>query len=138
MGAFDNYNVLTRYPCVISAYESGLTSPFIKVKKIILTVEAEYKAEHGKTILNITDKNNISSEIEFRLTNQKPVKQKVKEENVVKFKANTSPDTIKSLLTKNILDLDTGITWDNIDWEDSDAVSKTLASVIHFLENEPK
>lgn len=138
MGAFDNYNVLTRYPCVISAYESGLSSPFIKVKKIILTVEAEYKTEHGKTVLNITDKNNISSEIEFRLTNQKPVKQKVKEENVVKFKANTSPATIKSLLTKNILDLDTGITWDNIDWEDSDAVSKTLASVIHFLENEPK
>jgi hypothetical protein len=133
MGAFDNYNVLTRYSSVILAYESGITAPFIKVKKMVLEVEAEYKSQYGKTILNITDKKNINNEIQIRLSDKKPVEQVAKN---FKIKPISSANTIKTLLTTNVIDLDTGIDWDNVDWEDHVAVSNTLSSVIEFLENE--
>jgi hypothetical protein len=60
MGAYDNYNVLTRYSCILTAYESGLVAPFVKVKKFVLKVESEYKMVHDKSVLNINDKKNIS------------------------------------------------------------------------------
>ena len=34
--------------------------------------------------------------------------------------------------------LDTGIDWDNIDWNDHTTVSNTLSSVIEFLEKNLK
>lgn len=135
MGAFDNYNVLTRYHGVISAYESGLSTPFIKVKKVVLAVEAEYKTQYEKTILNITDKKHINNEIQVRLSDKKPVEQVIKTFNVKPIR---SPKTIKTLLTTNIMAIETGIDWDSIDWENHATVSKILSSVIDFLENEPK
>ena len=133
MGAFDNYNVLTRYSCVVSAYNEGLIAPFIKVKKIILDVESEYKTQREKSVLNITDKKNISDEIYSRLFDGKrtvTVDNKPFRVKPIKLSA-----TIKTLLTSNIMELESGIDWDSIDWEDSAAVSRTLANVIEFLEN---
>jgi hypothetical protein len=135
MGAFDNYNVLTRYNCVVSAYESGLSVPFVKVKNVVLAVETEYKTQYDKTVLNVTDKKNISNEIQTRLLDKNPEKQATKS---FKVKPIRSPNTIKALLTTKIIDLDIGIDWDNIDWEDHVEVSNTLSSVIDFLENDSK
>ena len=135
MGAFDNYNVLTRYHCVILAYESGLSAPFIKVKKVVLAVEAEYKTQYEKSVLNITDKKNISNEIQSKLSDKIIAKTSTKN---FKIKPIESSNTIKALLTTKIIDLDTGIDWDNIDWEDHVVVSNTLSSVIEFLENDFK
>ena len=132
MGAFDNYNVLTRYNCIISAYESGLSLPFIKVKKVILEVESGYKSKHGKSVLNITDKGNISDEIKSRLFDNNKVESITK---TFKVKPIKSSSTIKTLLTSNVMELDTGIDWDNIDWENHAKVSNVLASVIAFLDN---
>ena len=131
MGAFDNYNVLTRYRCIIPAYKNGLSQPFIKVKKVVLNVESEYKAKNEKSVLNITDKSNISDEIESRLFNKS---KSTSTEKTFKIKQIKSSATIKTLLTCNILALDTGINWDNIDWEDHDTVSQTLSTIIDFLE----
>lgn len=47
MGAYDNYNVLVRYPAVMDAYSNGNTLPFLKMKNIVLTTEANYKKRKG-------------------------------------------------------------------------------------------
>ena len=133
MGAFDNYNVLTRYSSVIDAYEAGLSSPFVKTKKIILDVESKYKSKNNKTVLNISDKKNISTEIEDRLLNKQtfpPTK------TSFQLKTKSFSQTIKALLTSNIIELDTGINWNDIDWENHATVSKTLSTVIDYLEEE--
>ncbi|WDE09173.1 hypothetical protein SG34_030890 [Thalassomonas viridans] len=132
MGAYDNYNVLTRYTCVIDAYESGLSLPFIKTKKIVLEVEAQYKTQHGKSVLNVTDKKNISEEITNRLFNKK---QPVASAPSFKIKPFKSSQAIKTLLTKNIIELNTGVDWNDVDWEDHIAVSKALSTVVEYLEN---
>jgi hypothetical protein len=131
MGSFDNYNVLTRYSCIISAYKNGLSQSFIIIKKLVLAVESEYKIQNEKSVLNKTDRNNISDEIESRLFKKN---KNVSSEKHFKIKKIKNPNTIKTLLTCNILALDTGIDWDNIDWEDHDTVSNTLSTIIEFLE----
>ncbi|KGJ96054.1 hypothetical protein [Colwellia psychrerythraea] len=132
MGTFDNYNVLSRYKCVITAYESGLSTPFIKVKKMVLTVETEYKIQYKKSVLNLTDKKNIDNEIQSKLLNKIPLRPIPKTYKVENIK---SANTIKALLMANIMELETGIDWDNIDWDDHAAVSMIFSSVIEFLEN---
>jgi len=131
MGAYDNYNVLTRYSCVLSAYESGLATPFIKVKKVVLEIESEYKAQHNKTILNITDKKNISDQIESKLLDKKIVVATQKTFKIPKIK---SSNTIKELLTSNIMELELGIDWENVDWENHTKVTDILSTVVEFLE----
>lgn len=138
MGAFDNYNVLTRYPSVIKAYETGLSLPFVKVKKVVLNVESEYKVKHGKTIFNISDKRNISELIMDILKNEK---KSVIVSKIEKTKNIKSLSTVKTTLSSNIKDLDTGIDWNSLDWEDQKSVTEALDSVIlHlnslFLKNE--
>jgi hypothetical protein len=132
MGAYDNYNVLSRYANVIRAYKSGLSLPFIKTKKIVLDVEAEYKEEHQKSVLNVTDRNNINDEIDSRLFGKESLKSK---SNTFKIKPITYSNTIKNLLTTNVMELDTGVDWNNIDWEDHRSVKETIATVIDYLEN---
>lgn len=132
MGAYDNYNVLTRYNCVHNAYESGLSFPFIKTKKIILDIESAYKAEYKKTTLNLQDKKNIDEQIKLRLSNKKLIDPP---QQSFRLKPIKSANTIKALLTSNIMHLDTGIDWSTLDWEDYSAVSKTMSKVIEFLEN---
>jgi hypothetical protein len=133
MGAYDNYNVLSRYISVSNAYKSGLSLPFIKTKKIVLEVESEYKEKHKKSVLNITDKNNISDDIASRLLGQGSSKSV---SHTFKIKPISSSNTIKDLLTTNVMELDTGVDWKNIDWEDHSAVKETIAAVIDYLEND--
>lgn len=131
MGAYDNYNVLTRYACVIDAYESGLSYPFVKTKKIVLSVESKFKAEYGKTLLNVTDKKKIAKEIDAVLFEKKQAPAPAK---TYKIKSIHSSSAIKTILTTNITKLDTGIDWDNIDWEDKLSVSDAISTIIEFLD----
>lgn len=130
MGAFDNYNVLTRYPSVIESYETGLSLPFVKVKKVILSVESEYKNKHNKTVLNISDKRSISEEISNLLKNEN---KRVIDTKATKIKNVKSLSMAKMTLGSSLVDLDIGIDWDVIDWEDPQSVSGAIESVISHL-----
>jgi hypothetical protein len=128
MGAFDNYNVLVRYPCVFKYYESGMSSPFVKVKKIVIHVENEYKERSGKSVLNIEDKRAINRLIDKALIGGKISK----ENNIAQFsfpKIN-SEDALRKLLTENVFELDTGIDWESVDWQSSEDVNTTLKKLI--------
>jgi hypothetical protein len=131
MGAFDNYNVLTRYPSVITSYENGLRQTFMKVKKIVLDTEAKYRLLHDKKQLNIGDKKTISSQIDDILNGNIIEQQSVSEQ--VKIKSIQSPKIVKTLLESNILEMDIGIVWDDIDWESAKEVKNTVNFVIDFL-----
>lgn len=133
MGAYDNYNVLTRYPCVLKAYEDGLSFPFIKAKKIVKQVEQAYKTQHQKVILNINDKRAIDSEVKRLLTDVKDIK-KTPEHFV--FQKIKSSNTVKKLLSSNIMMLDVGIDWETVNWDNSVDVRHVMDKVIEFLEQE--
>jgi hypothetical protein len=133
MGAYDNYNVLTRYSRVIELYESGLSLAFVKTKKVVLEVESEYKSLHEKSVLNASDGKKIGLEIESRLFNKKG---QVKTPNLFKVKSIKSAQTIKTLLFSNIMELDMDIDWDNVDWEDHSAVSIIISNVVDYLDNQ--
>ncbi|MDK2598388.1 hypothetical protein [Pseudoalteromonas obscura] len=133
MGSFDNYKVLTRYPCVLSAYENGIALPFMKAKKIVLTIEEQYKEKHDKSVLNVTDKQHINDEIDCVLngTTQKASPP----HSAFKFKKINSANTIKTLFESNIFQLDTGIDWQELDWGKTADVNAALAKVIDYLES---
>jgi hypothetical protein len=135
MGAYDNYNVLSRYISVTSAYKSGIKLPFIKTKKMVLNVESEYRKMHNKSVFNITDRKNINHEIEIRLLGTENVKPP---SQTFKIKPITSSNTIKDLLTTNVMEFDMGVDWDSFDWADRSLVKDTLASVIDYLEKRNK
>lgn len=130
-GAYDNYNVLIRYPSVMKAYENGLNLPFLKSKKIILQTEQAFKEDHNKSLLNVNDKRTINEEIKKRLYGKKAANPLP---DTLKFKKIQSRHTIKKLLTSNLQDLGMEIDWDNIDWNDTTAVKVLMDSVIDFLE----
>ncbi|MCW8092935.1 ParB/Srx family N-terminal domain-containing protein [Alteromonas sp. ASW11-130] len=133
MGAFDNYNVLTRYPAVVKAYADGCSTPFIQMKKLILKIESDYKLEFDKNILNAIDKKNINERITKHLngetTNNTPPKKKSSYFQV-KIK---SVSALKTLLTSNVTELETGICWDELDWDDHKAVEETFNKIVEFL-----
>ncbi len=131
MGAFDNYNVLTRYSCIPEAYRSGLSIPFLKVKKIILEAELSYKKTHTKRLLNVTDKQAINSEIVAQIFSVKGAKSSQVE---FKIKPVSGCSVIKKLLMSNIMELDTGIDWDGVDWNDYSKVSHILSAVMDYLD----
>jgi hypothetical protein len=133
MGAYDNYNVLVRYPIVLDFYKSGLSDPFLKIKKIVLDIESAYKLEFEKTLLNITDKKLINKRIKSVLFGSD--KNRIANPTF-KFKPIKSARTVKALFTTDIMQLETGIEWDKINWDDPAEVTKTMAGVINFLEKE--
>nr|WP_013933293.1 ParB/Srx family N-terminal domain-containing protein [Pseudoalteromonas sp. SANK 73390]CBK62741.1 tmuA [Pseudoalteromonas sp. SANK 73390] len=133
MGSFDNYKVLTRYSCVLKAYENGIVLPFIHVKKIVLEIEEKYKKENDKSVLNVTDKRYINKEIDEAL-NEKPRKNNTAKSEF-KFKKISSANTIKTLFESNIFQLDTGIDWSELDWGKTSDVNAALAKVIDYLES---
>ncbi|ALU44438.1 hypothetical protein [Pseudoalteromonas rubra] len=137
MGSFDNYNVLTRYKCVIQAYEQGLvTMPFINVKKVVKQVENDYYSEFDKTLLTVTDKAEINKRIHAKLTGQKlTTKPKTK---AFRVKPIQHVETIKMLLTHNITELVDEVDWQAVDWGNRKAVTDTLAKVIEVLDNKSK
>ena len=133
MGAFDNYNVLTRYNSVISAYDAGLSISFVRTKKIVLGIESMYKAKNEKSKLNIEDKREINQEIENELLGNKEIKPIMKPFTIKSIK---SLSTIKTLLATNIMSLDIGIDWDDIDWDNRSVVSNVMEKVIKVLESD--
>ncbi|MEW6992619.1 hypothetical protein AADZ91_18300 [Colwelliaceae bacterium 6441] len=130
MGAFDNYNVLTRYPSVQLAYGEGLSISFVRMKKIVLTAENTYKAANGKSVLNITDKQNISEKIYSKLMNSSDVVATIKPFNIKSIK---SPEALQILLKSNVMELNTGIDWKNINWQEYDSISNALDKLCNFL-----
>jgi len=133
MGAFDNYNVLTRYPCVAKAYQEGLRAPFTRVKKTVLEIEGAFIAKHKLEKLSVSDKQLIDEEIEKNLLGEKQTAPSVP--GKIKFASVSSSETIKTLFSSNIFELDAGIDWDSVDWEDPKSVSDVISSVIDFIEN---
>jgi hypothetical protein len=129
MGSYDNFNVLTRYPSVMSAYEAGLSFAFIKTKKIVLQIEKQFKVDNEKSILNINDKRNIDQQIKEALSTDRPAPVAL-----YRFKPVKSANTIRTLLQSNIMSLSTGIEWDEVDWDDVSEVSQILNLVIEYLE----
>ena len=134
MGSFDNYNVLTRYPCIIDAYENGYSISFVKMKKITLKIENDYKNKNDKQLLNINDKKSINSEI-ANFLNDEPNSEVKKPARPTTYKLEKiqSPNTLKQLLTVNIMELDTGINWETIDWNDPIVVNNTMKEIVAYL-----
>jgi hypothetical protein len=138
MGAFDNYNVLTRYPFVIEAYENGNSESFVRMKKLILKIESEYKEEHQLTKLSITDKKAIDNEIKKHLNDEvsstKVNRAKIKSsKNQYKFESIESPYVIEKLLKKNVCELECGVDWNSVNWSEPEDVNKSLKQVLEFL-----
>lgn len=134
MGAYDNYNVLVRYPAVIDAYNNGNTLPFLKMKNIVLTTEANYKKKKGLALLSNVHKRAINAEIKLLLQGDKPAKNA--EVKPYKIGAIKSPQVLKQLLTANVTQLDTGVDWESLDWESSSDVNQALSLVLGYLERQ--
>ncbi|QTL37772.1 hypothetical protein [Pseudoalteromonas viridis] len=132
MGAYDNYNVLSRYPVVMSAYECGCNYSFVKMKRLILSVESQYKAEHDKSTLNALDKRAISDLIEQQLKGIK--KQPAKSNTPFITTSFNSPTALQKLLTQDVTQLASGVDWSTLDWQDKKAVSAALEQVLAHLE----
>jgi len=132
MGAFDNYNVLTRYPEVIKAYQDGLTASFLKVKKIILECETRYKNTHDKKVLGIKDKKAIAENILEQLLGKK---KNIKKVNAFTFPKITNLNVLKKLLFTDVSALNSHIDWVNLDWEDNDKVSALVKKLIISIED---
>ncbi|ALU45879.1 hypothetical protein [Pseudoalteromonas rubra] len=133
-GAYDNYNVLSRYPVVMSAYESGCSYSFVKMKRLILSVESQYKAQYDKSTLNAVDKRAISDLIVQQLQGIKKRPEKSKAPFVTT--SFDSPGALQKLLTQDVTQLSCGVDWSELDWQDKKAVSTALAQVIAHLEQE--
>ncbi|HCU66940.1 MAG TPA: hypothetical protein DF774_14385 [Rheinheimera sp.] len=133
MGAFDNYNVLTRYPAVIEAYQNGNSIPFIAMKKIVVTEEQRYRKKIGQTVLNIEHKRAVNKRIQDVLNNIKPT---VSPEKKKRYRLGTveSPELMKFILSENLLALNCGVDWEHIDWNHPKAVNEAFEQVIHFIQ----
>ncbi|AOT07065.1 hypothetical protein S4054249_03890 [Pseudoalteromonas luteoviolacea] len=130
MGAYDNYNVLTRYSEVIKAYEGGLSASFVKVKKVILECEQNYKIKHDKKLLSIGDKKQIGEQIATRLSGKKPPSEKVPTYQLKKI---NQVDVLRKLLFTDVSQLDTDIDWTTLDWDDHEQVNKVLEGLLEQL-----
>ncbi|USD28484.1 hypothetical protein J8Z24_16495 [Pseudoalteromonas sp. SCSIO 43201] len=133
LGAFDNYNVLTRYPEVIRAYENGLSFSFVKVKKVVLKIENDYKIQHDKKVLNIGDRKAIGAKISDALEGKSATS--IKKQNY-SIKNIASSSLLKKLLFTDVSELDLGIDWEAVDWEDRAQVTSLIAEVIERLEKD--
>ncbi|WP_242441756.1 hypothetical protein [Pseudoalteromonas piscicida] len=133
-GAFDNYNVLVRYPAVVTAYEDGNSLSFVKMKKLVLTEEKNYQTERGLTVLTGSHKREINSLLAEKLSGKAAIPAGNKKRNeLYTFEKVESPKVIKKLLSCNIMSLDSGVDWDSIDWGDTNMVNSALRKVISFL-----
>lgn len=132
MGAFDNYNVLTRYSAVQEAYRNGNTMPFIMMKKIILTEELRMRKKIGQTILNVDHKRAVNKNIQDILNK---IKTPATSEKTKRYRLGTieSPELMKFILTENLLALDSGIDWNSLDWAHPKAVNEALEHVINYI-----
>ena len=134
MGAYDNYNVLSRYPCVSELYESGMAMPLTQAKKVVLSVESEFARKNNRQVFNVRDKKTINETIKARLTGNNVRKVERKARTDFQFKAVSNSQLVKKLLETNILELDTGVDWEKVDWQDREAVLKAMSQVVDYLE----
>jgi len=79
-----------------------------------------------------TSDEKISDEIKAQLTKSNHPHTLTK---TFKLGSIKSLKTIKSLLTTNIMSLDLGIVWDDVDWDDYSTVSTVMATVVDYLEH---
>jgi hypothetical protein len=135
MGAFDNYNVLTRYPAVIEAFQNGNSMPFIAMKRIVLTEEQRIRKKTGQTILNVEHKRAVNKRIQDILNN---IKTPVTVEKKKRYRLGTveSPELMKFILTENLLELDCGIDWNQVDWELPKAVNEAFEHVLNYIKEQ--
>jgi hypothetical protein len=131
MGTFDNYNVLTRYPSVLRSFDEGLDYSFVRVKKLVLYIEKTYKEQHTK-VLNVIDKRKIDTTI-YEALQGKKYKEPLKASFPYKLNGLSSPEGLRALLKENIFELDTGINWDTVDWQDVASVNKAISEVVNKL-----
>ncbi|WP_231916626.1 hypothetical protein [Rheinheimera sp. SA_1] len=135
MGAFDNYNVLTRYPAVIEAFQNGNSLPFIAMKKIVLSEEQRIRKKTGQTILNVEHKRAVNKKIQDILNN---IKTPVTVEKKKRYRLGTveSPELMKFILTENLLELDCGIDWNQVDWELPKAVNEAFEHLLNYIKEQ--
>jgi hypothetical protein len=141
MGAYDNYNVLTRYPAVIKAFENGISDPLLAVKKLVLNTEKAYKKRNNVSQLNVNDRNEINRLIEvYFAPDDKSVKKKeLTGTGVQAYKLGSieSSFVIKMLLTKNVCEFDCGVDWDQVDWQNVSEMNEIFKKVVvHISETE--
>lgn len=135
-GAYDNYNVLVRYPAVIKSYENGSSLPFIKMKKIVLEAEKKYKSKHEIKILNVTHKREINKIISSTLTDSSEKYRSPK--NYYTFGKVDSPDVIKKLLSENMFSLNTDVDWNLVEWNEPESVNNALEKLLEYLNSGTK
>lgn len=133
MGSFDNYNVLVRYPSVRTAYENGHSLPFVKMKKIVLETERQYREENQCRVFNINDKRNIDQLIKDTITGGKDSRAVNKS-----FKINgiESVDGLKLLLQSNLLELVSEVQWEQLDWSNKESVNGALQIILKYLNDQ--
>lgn len=143
MGAFDNYNVLTRYPAVIEAYEKGDSTSFVKMKKRVLAIEKSVQSEESLDSVKKRRKiNKLISNREFVQSVEKPNKVEISKLNVTPELKNTSYEikgiksasTLRKILTLNVLQADTGVDWSQVNWDSVDCVNDTMEKLVQYLE----
>ncbi|KPV93643.1 hypothetical protein AN214_04320 [Pseudoalteromonas sp. P1-9] len=141
MGAYDNYNVLTRYPAVIRAFENGYTEPLVSVKKLILKTEKAYKIKHGISMLNVYHRGEINDLLCLYFDandNSVSLNDLTKVPKDTKSKAYKighiqSAYVIETLLTKNVCDIECGIDWKSVDWKNFDELNDAMKLLIEHL-----
>ncbi|ALU41724.1 hypothetical protein AT705_01555 [Pseudoalteromonas rubra] len=131
MGAYDNYNVLTRYPSVVKAYEEGNSLSFRKAKKIVITIESEFKLAEGRKALNAIDKQTVSETIYARMTGKNQVRKPATD--MYKLEPIRSAKALKMLLTSDVTQIDCGVNWQTVDWEDHASISSALVQLSQYL-----
>lgn len=140
MGAYDNYNVLTRYPSVIDSFDNGNSEPMVSVKKLILKTEKAYKKKHGINTFNIHDRKEINKLLESildpnkkskKLTNLKP--DEPNKDDYYKLGKIESSYVMKTILQNNICEIDCGVNWQAVNWDDHTELNKALKRLIEHL-----
>ena len=136
MGAYDNYNVLTRYQAVMDAYSNGYSQAFVQMKKTILKIEAQYKRKIDKNVLNTADRKVVNERLVSFFNGEKLPSEPKPEKTTFQVNKLGSVDAIKTLLTTNVMELDTGIDWQKVDWQDKKGVDKALNQLVEFLNDQ--
>jgi len=150
MGAFDNYNVLTRYPAVIEAYENGDSTSFVKMKKKVLSIEKGLIGSQNQT--DISNRKKINSELKKGLaqeaeggaTGKASVQLQVNSDNAkttgnvneYEFKGISSEEVLKKILTTDLTKLDSGIDWSAVDWNDILVVNDILEKIVSYVSSD--
>lgn len=132
MGAFDNYNVLTRYPAVLEAYQSGNSTSFIAMKKMVVNEEQKVRKNSGQSVLSVEQKRTINKQLK-NILNNVTVDDEAPKKKRYRLGTVESAELVKIILTENLLAMDTGVDWQQVDWTQPKAVNDAFERVVSFL-----